>query len=440
MMLQKIIEALKARNELSGWSVRHNVTREAQVYLIGQKMEAQRLTGEENFRIEVFRQKTDSDGKIGMGTGEVTLLPDGNVAKAIDTASLVAELVSNPVYSIPAPAAIPDVPLLDEDVSRDPLGALDRVTRDMLAAASKLDDARLTSAEAFAEIETVHHVNSRGVDAEQTSSSVSMEFVLQAKKGEQEVESFRELTRRRVADLNIESEITRNARFTRDLLEASAPPAWQGPVVMRDNLLATFVAGDHLSPGVLQSLGLASMKYAKASTWEVGQSVFRGEVSGDPFTVWANRTIPYGIASNRFDLEGLPAQRVEIVRDNKVTTFAASQRYADYLSLPPTGAFGGVELPAGKWDTASLLEEPYVEIALFSWFNPDNITGDFSSEIRLGYFVENGVRKPFRSGQLVGNFLDALANVRWGKETGSLGHYLGPTTARFGKLKVAGEG
>jgi PmbA protein len=438
MMLQKIIEALQARDELSGWSVRHNVTREAQVYLIGRKMESQRLTGEENFRIEVFRRKTDADGNVGMGAGEVTLLPDGNVADAIDTASLVAGLVSNPVYSLPAPAALPDVPLLDETVSRDPLGALDGVTRDLLAAASKLNDARLTSAEAFAEVQTVHHINSRGVDAEQTSSSVSMEFVLQAKKGEQEVESFRELTRRRVSDLNIESEITRNARFTRDLLEAGAPPAWQGAVVMRDNLLATFVAGDYLSPGVLQSLGSAATKYAKASTWEIGQSVFRGEVTGDPFTFWANRAIPYGITSDRFDLEGLPAQRVELVRDNKLVTFAASQRYADYLGLPPTGAFGGVELPAGKWETASLLEEPYVEIVLFSWFNPDNITGDFATEIRLGYLVENGVRKPFRGGQLVGNFLDALANVRWSKETGFLGHYLGPTTARFGNLKVAG--
>lgn len=437
MTLQNIIEALQARDELSGWSVRHNVTREAQVYWIGQNMEAQRLTGEENFRIEVFRQKTDSHGNVGMGAGEVTLLPNGNVAEAIDTASLVAGLVSNPVYSIPAPAALPDVPLLDEEVNRDPLGALEQVTRDMLAAASKLDQARLTSAEAFAKIQTVRHVNSRGVDAEQTASSVSIEFVLQSKKGDHEVESFRELTRRRLADLNLETEVSRNARFTRDLLEAGAPPAWQGPVVMRNNLLATFVAGDHLSPGVLQTLSSAASKYAKASTWEIGQAVFRGEVTGDPFTFWANRAMPYGSASDRFDLEGLPAQRVEIIRDNKLVAFAASQRYADYLGVPATGAFGGVELPAGKWDSASLLEEPYVEISLFSWFNPDTITGNFSSEIRLGYLVENGVRKPFRGGQLVGNFLDALANVRWSRETGFFGHYLGPTTARFGSLKVA---
>lgn len=439
MMLDKIVQALKARSELAGWSVRHLITREAQVYLVGQKMEAQRTVADERYRIEVFRQTTGPDGTLGMGAGEITLLPDGDVPAGIDKASLVAGLVNNPTHSFPAPAPLPDVPLLDEALKKDSLGTLKQVTDEMLSAASRHAEVRLTSAEGFAEMNTIHHVNSRGVDAQQEMSNVNLEFVLQSKQGDKEVETFREFGRRRAADLNIEMEVERNARFTLDLMLASPPQNWQGPVVLRDNALVTFVAGDHLTAGVLQSKGSASQKYAKVSAWEIGQSVFRGEVTGDPLTVWANRCIPFGIASNRFDEEGLPAQRVELIRDNKLVSFAASQRYADYLGLPPTGAFGGVELPPGKWEAASLLSEPYVEIALFSWFNPDSITGDFATEIRLGYLVENGVRKPFKGGQLIGNYLDALADVRWSRETGTFGHYLGPQTARFGNLKIAGD-
>jgi predicted Zn-dependent protease len=439
IMLDKIVQALKARSELTGWSVRHLITREAQVYLVGQKMEAQRTVADERYRIEVFRQTTGPDGTPGMGVGEISLLPDGDVQASIDKASLVAGLVCNPMHSLPAPAALPDVPLLDEALKKDSLGTLKQATDDMLAAASRHNDVRLTSAEGFAELNTIHHVNSRGVDAEQEMTSVNLEFVLQSKQGDKEVETFREFGRRRAADLNIEAEVERNARFTLDLMQAGPPPNWQGPVVLRDNALVTFVAGDHLTAGVLQSKGSASQKYAKVSAWEIGQSVFRGEVTGDSLTVWANRYIPFGIASNRFDEEGLPAQRVELIRDNKLVSFVASQRYADYLGLSPTGAFGGVELPAGKWETASLLAETHVEIALFSWFNPDNITGDFATEIRLGYLVENGVRKPFKGGQLIGNYMDALANVRWSRETGTFGHYLGPQTARFGNMKIAGD-
>jgi predicted Zn-dependent protease len=86
-----------------------------------------------------------------------------------------------------------------------------------------------------------------------------------------------------------------------------------------------------------------------------------------------------------------------------------------------------------------LLAEPYIEIIQFSWFNPDPITGDFASEIRLGYLVENGTRKPFKGGQLIGNYMEALADVRWSAETGFFGNYLGPHTARFNDLKVSGE-
>jgi PmbA protein len=198
------------------------------------------------------------------------------------------------------------------------------------------------------------------------------------------------------------------------------------------------MTGDSLRGGVLHALGSAEAKYAGISPWEIGKSVFRSAVKGDPLTVWANRCMPFGIYSSRFDEEGLPAQRVELIRNNELVAFAASQRYADYLNLRATGAFGGLELHPGSAAAAALLSEPYVEIIQFSWFNPDLITGDFATEIRLGYLVENGVRKPFRGGQLIGNYLDALADVRWSVETDMFGSYLGPHTARINNLKISG--
>jgi PmbA protein len=186
-------------------------------------------------------------------------------------------------------------------------------------------------------------------------------------------------------------------------------------------------------------LGSARSKFSQLSKWEIGQSIFRGEVTGDPLTVWATRQLPYGTQSNCFDDEGLPAQRVLLVENNHLKAFTASQRYADYLSLPPTGAFGNVELPPGRTAQSDLLSEPHVEIVSFSWFNPDAITGDFSTEIRLGYVVDGAGRRPFRGGLLIGNVLDALAQVRWSSETEFIGNYLGPAAARFEQLTVAGS-
>ncbi len=435
-MLKKIVEALNARNDLAGWTVRHLRNHGAQVYAVPKQIESQRLVDVERYEIDVLRQTSGADGNPAVGSGDATVLPGEDIQAGIEKAVLTAGLVANPVHTLPGPAVLPDVPLSDADLLRNPAA----VTKDMMeriqAAASRNDSVQLTAAECFGEIHTTHLVNSRGIDAEQESTRIEIEFTLHGRRGENDVETFTEVDRRRVADFRLEERIEQRTLHTLDLFEAAPPAPWQGPVVLRNAVLAMFMVGDNLQGGVLQNLGSAASKYAKVSPWEIGKSVFRGEGKGDPLTVWANRCLPFGTRSNRFDEEGLPAKRVELIRENELVAFAASQRYADYLDLPATGAFGGVEVPPGTIEASALLAEPYVEIIQFSWFNPDPITGDFATEIRLGYLVQNGIRKPFRGGQLVGNYLDALADVRWSAETDFFGSYLGPHTARFNDLKI----
>lgn len=437
-MLSKIVDALNKHSDLAGWTVRHLTSRGTQVYAVPNQTEAERAVGIEQYKIDVLRRTSGTDGKQAVGSGDATLLPSGDIQSAIEKAELMAGLVANPVHTIPAPAPFPDVLLVDRDLQKDPAAITNAVMERIQISSSKNPDVYLTAAECFGEIHTTHLINSRGIDAEQESTQINIEFVLHSQRGDEHMETFTEMRRRRVADLHIEEEVEQRTRQTLDQFEATHPPSWQGPVLLRREVLATFMAGDGLRGGVVQALGSAAAKYAKFSSWEIGKSVFRSEVKGDPLTVWANRCMPFGIYSSRFDEEGLPAQRLELIRNNELVAFAASQRYADYLNLPATGAFGGVEVAPGSTSASALLSEPYVEIIQFSWFNPDPITGDFATEIRFGYLVENGVHRPFRGGQLVGNFLEALADVRWSAETGMFGNYLGPPTARFNNLKISG--
>jgi predicted Zn-dependent protease len=438
-MLNQIVEALKKRTDLAGWTVRHVRTRGAQVYAVPQGIESQRVVDGERYLIDVLRNTSTAEGTPAMGSGNVSLLPGDDIWHAIDQATLVAGLVANPMHGLPGPSALPDVPLCDVDLQKDASRVMLDVMERMRAAAAKHQDVRLTAAECFGDVHSTHLVNSRGIDVEQESTQIDAEFVLHSQKGDRESETFDAMTRRRVVDLELEAAIEDRVQHTLDSLKAEAPVSWQGPVVLRKQALTIFMAGDNLNGSVIQTLASAESKYAGFSPWEVGKPVFRGEGKGDPLTVWANRCLPFGSASDRFDAEGLPAQRIELIRENELVAFAASQRYADYLQIPATGAFGNTELPPGKTPTSELLTEPYIEIVQFSWFNPDPITGDFATEIRFGYLVQNGVHKPFKGGQLVGNYTDALANVRWSVETGFFGSYLGPHTARFNVLKIAGE-
>ena len=361
-MLNQIVEALKKRTDLAGWTVRHVRSRGAQVYAVPQGIESQRLVDGERYLIDVLRNASTAEGTPAMGSGDASLLPGDDIERAIDQATLVAGLVANPMYGLPGPSALSDVPLCDIDLQKDATRVMLDVMERMRAAVAKHPHVRMTAAECFGEVHNTHLVNSRGIDVEQESTQVDIELVLHSRKGDRESETFDAMTRRRVADLDLEAVIEDHVHYTLDSLEAESPASWQGPVVLRKDALTIFMAGDNLNGSVIQTLASAESKYAGFSPWEVGKPVFRGEVKGDPLTIWANRCLSFGSASDRFDAEGLPAQRIELIRENKLVAFAASQRYADYLQIPATGAFGNVELPPGKTPTSELLAEPYIEI------------------------------------------------------------------------------
>jgi len=271
-MLHTIVDALNKRSDLAGWTVRHVNSQGVQVYAVPNQTEAQRVVGIEQYRIDVLRQTSAPDGTAAVGSGNATLLPGGEVEAAIEKAVLTAGLVANPVHSLPAPAALPDVPLVDADLYEDASSTARAVMERIQTAASRNPEVQLTAAEYFGEIHTTHLLNSRGIDAEQEATQINIEFVLRSQRGERDVEGFTEMRRRRITDLQIESEIEERTRRTLDQFEAISAPSWQGPVVLRDEVLSTFMAGDSLRGGVLHTLGSAEAKYAKISPWEIGKS------------------------------------------------------------------------------------------------------------------------------------------------------------------------
>jgi len=315
----------------------------------------------------------------------------------------------------------------------------ERMLQQLTEAVAEHADVRLSSADVLVDELRTTVQNSRGARGTQVETKVLLDFVLLAACDDEEMESHIAFERRRASDLDVPALARQQASYARDALKAGTPKTGTFPVVVTDEALVELLFGWGYSPLVLRSA--AQLKYQRLSPWEMGESILTAEASGDAFTMYSNALLPYGNRSSSFDSEGLPGQRVPIVKNGVLSHFWAPQRYAEYLQIPPTGQFGNMEIGAGSIPFERLFdgEGPLYHIVAFSAMSPDPITGDFVGEIRLGYELREGKRRPIRGGSISGNLFEVLAAARLSQETAFLGDYLGPRGARFQQVTVAGE-
>jgi predicted Zn-dependent protease len=164
---------------------------------------------------------------------------------------------------------------------------------------------------------------------------------------------------------------------------------------------------------------------------------------GDPVTVFSDPLVPFGPES-RIESEAAPTRRVCLLKDGCYNEILGGLRYYHYLGLleqgeKPSGPAGNTVVPAGRHRTAELLGAGgAIVVRSFSDFRVDPTSGDFASEIRLGEMREDLMEKPFKGGLLIGNWFDALADMKLSTETIAQDGYYGPSTIRVGNLQIAG--
>jgi predicted Zn-dependent protease len=442
LMLKQVIAALRRQDRVHDWQVRQVNKTSTQAYVIGSRPESHRQVTSEHWLVSVMNDHTPGqDGEEQKrGEAQVTLqrtdLP--NLSKKLADAVFMASLANNPRYELPGMADYPDVALADGQMRSAPDQLAQRLVQELTEALAEEKDVRLSSAEVFVEEKQILFENSRGATGSQVETELLLDFVLLATGRSDEMESHIAFERRRAADLDVPGLARRQAQFARDAIRASAPRTGTFNVVVSDDALAELLMGDGYSPLLFRSS--AQARYQRMSPWEVGKSIFPQQPSGDSFTLYSNALLPFGSRSSHFNEEGLPSQRVPVVEQGTLSRFWATNRYAQYLHIPPTADFGNMEIAAGTVDFEGLLHDSgsLYHIVAFSAMSPDPITGDFVGEIRLGYEITKGETRPIRGGSISGNLLTALGTGQFSREIAFLGNYLGPRAMRFPQITVAG--
>ncbi|HOG46061.1 MAG TPA: metallopeptidase TldD-related protein [Anaerolineae bacterium] len=443
-MHDHLLQTLGHTSGVHDWRLRRVVTASTQYYLAGREPENERSVNSERFEVEVYNDHPAAQGgEMRRGSAAVTLLPgdEARIDARIRQAVFMAGLTDNPPFDLPGPAVYPQVLTADRLLEAEPA----RVARDLagrlLEAVAHEPGISLASAEFFVDRHEMELENSRGVNGREARTSLLVDFVLLARdEAGHETESHVEVRRRALQGVDLPELVRRQAQYARDTLRAGEPETGRFPVIISGDALHQLLGGSFMSPLAFRSS--ARFKYEGVSRWELGASVYDGATpTGDPLTVYANAILPWGLGSGAFDEDGVPGARLQVIEHGVLRSFWAPQRYAQYLQVPPTGAFGNLEVLPGSlavadmWQGVGLL----YHVVAFSSMMPDPVTGNFVGEIRLGYERRGHEVRPIKGGSLSGNLFVGLAHARLSQETVMLGDYLGPQAVRFPELTVSGR-
>jgi predicted Zn-dependent protease len=433
-MLDEIIRTLQANARVDDWQLRRKHMVEHQLYLIGTQVESQRRAETDSINIDVFAT-SPADQAQGRGASTLQFTPgvSDDIANRIERALDNATLAITPRYELPGPAEYQKIELRDPELAERPWETMERWRTELYDAVRRENDVRLSAAEFFVGLETNSILNSRGVKGDYTATRAFIEIVLLAGNRQEENENYFSTTVRATSHLNLASIIKERATYARDMLKAQTPQSRTCPVIISGRAVASL-----FDPFVFRVDGQAI--YRKFFQTAIGDHIFGDRpVSGDPLDLALDPTIPYGGASAPFDDEGLPLRRIQLIKQGWVESLMASKRYADYLGIPATGAATNTVVGTGSLTFEQLLRGPACHIVEFADFHADPMSGDFVSEIRLGYEIDaRGNATPIKGGAVSGNVFSAFANCRMSQETTRLRRYYGPKAVRFEELAIGG--
>jgi predicted Zn-dependent protease len=454
LALERLAGALAATPGADAWQAHARREEEAQLYLIGERVEARRVVTTERTRVIAHNTHAPHDGQVEndepvRGSAAITLLPEESadptrLATRLQEAVAMAALTDNRPYDLPAPpsSGYPAVEVSDPALAGDLGAVLDDLRSRMETEVARHPDVRISSAEFFATRGQHAIRTSAGVRAAYPATALFVDFVLIASDGAREAEFHGELSRRRVEDLALEETVEAYVRLARHTLDATAPEAYRGPVILSGRAVADlFNAPLVFERGPYPFHTSAQAAYQGLSRFSAGQPVTTEPARGDRLSLWSDSARPFGTRAAPLDDEGFPANATQLIADGVFQRSWADARYAAYLGVPATGAFGNIRIGLGSRTLAQLRlmgSRPLYEIVAFSFLNPDPASGNFVAEIKLGYRHDERGSAPIKGGSISGNLFAALGDAYFSSELFSDGTYDGPAAIRFGELTIGG--
>ena len=422
-MLQRIKQILKDIG-CEQYEITEETIKTWEFYFIRHKLEQNRAIETKNYHVKVFCILEDDI--IGNASGTLSpTLSDQEIRDSLNKLIFEASLVSNPAYSLN------DQPL--PEIHSDPVDLISIAESYLkcLQSIPETETERINSCEIF--VSEIHQQfeNSNGISYSVTYPSSMIETVINAAKGQHEIELYRNYTSGICDPKLLWERLSETLILGKDRLLASpTPPLKKSDVVFKgENAVELYE--------FLISRLNAEFLYRKLSDWTIGETIYKLG-SGDPITIFASAHLNNSSHDIPVDEEGAWIKDRYLIRDNIAENTWGSRQMSEYIGSRDSSIVYNFIVSGGAQSSSDLHYGDYLELIEFSDFQVDPVGGDILGEIRLGYWHHEGDITIITGGSVSGSMHDVLPDMRFSKETVQYDTFIIPKETRLHGLNITG--
>ncbi|MDF2890378.1 MAG: peptidase [Clostridia bacterium] len=441
-MLDRIINILKNHKDVSDWKIVQNLTTANELFIIKKQIDMPRSIQVNHITITVYKDFEENGVKF-RGSSTINIHPtmtDEEISTAVDDAAFSASFIKNKYYPVPEKST-EEIKPLSSEFDNAPLATWMPKLKAALYAYDNDEKGYIGSSELFLNKNITTIMNSRGVHYSYANYRGHIEFITSWKDTGEEVELYKDLT---FADFEPEA-LSRTAQemleMSKEKASTQATQNLEGfTVILQGEPVAELLKHYYMQSN-------AQYVYQQVSTAKLHESIQGENIQGDKINLTIDPALNNSAVSAPLDDDGVVLSAHKIIDKGVLLKYWGTTQYCHYLNVEPTGRINNFVFEGGSKSIEEMRLVPHLEIAAFSDFMINPMTGDFAGEIRLGWHYDGKTRTAVSGGSISGNLNNIQNNMYLSRELQQCNAkeslqplcYKGPKALMMHNIAVAGN-
>ncbi len=434
-----LIESRLISRKVEEYEIFYTNTKAYESIFLKNKVETERDINSFEYILRILSHRQD---QTGIGIVKANSIEPKDIERNIDICILYSKNNLSSKYSFPSKSSIPQLSMADPQILKDPLEVKNDLVEELLSEIQQQKDIVPTFGRFRIHNNKSFLRNSNSVDLNSQKTYFFIEFSLKAQENEKLAEYWSVIYVKERENLDFPKRVKKWAKLAKTSLVAKIPiPQKKTTIIFSARVLQSAlnnVIGLHAS---------GKAYHEKLSLFNLNETV-----ASENLTIIDDGLLKGGLNSNGWDGEGSPHQRNEVIIQGIFQKRLYDQKYALLEDETSTGngnrtsdgavvnGISNFEILPGDMsleEMISNIDNGYF-IEQFSWLMPNPMSGTFGSEIRSGYYINDGkIEYPVKLGNVSGNVLKMIKNCLFiSKEREYFGNSLFPYIA-FGDLTVS---